>query len=95
MVTNKSQLIDELSLINDMVDPNTMDLAVRTIIERMSQTMEQGDRIEIRGFGSFSLRKRMVRTARNPKTGENLTIGPKAVVHFKPGKQLRALVDDE
>jgi len=60
----------------------------------MSQTLSQGQRIEIRGFGSFSLHYRAPRSGRNPKTGESVQLTAKHVPHFKPGKELRDQVND-
>ncbi len=59
----------------------------------MNQALSSGERIEIRGFGSFSLHKRPPRTGRNPKTGESVSLAEKHVPHFKPGKELRDRVD--
>jgi len=59
------------------------------MLDQMAQTLATGERIEIRGFGSFSLHYRPGRTGRNPKTGEQVTLTPKHVPHFKPGKELR------
>lgn len=70
-----------------------MDLAVRTIIEQMSSALASGERIEVRGFGSFSLHFRPPRMGRNPKTGESVALPGKHVPHFKPGKELRERVN--
>jgi integration host factor, beta subunit len=66
---------------------------VKTIIEHMAQTLASGERIEIRGFGSFSLHYRAPRIGRNPKTGESVGLSGKYVPHFKPGKELRERVN--
>jgi len=71
-----------------------VELAVKTMIEQMSNTLAGGDRIEIRGFGSFSLHYRAPRIGRNPKTGESVGLAGKHVPHFKPGKDLRDRVND-
>ncbi len=68
-------------------------LAIRTILEAMSTALTKGDRIEIRGFGSFDLNFRPPRIGRNPKTGELVQVPGKAVPHFKAGKELREAVD--
>lgn len=70
-----------------------VELAVKGIIEHMSQALASGERIEIRGFGSFSLHYRPPRIGRNPKTGESVALPGKYVPHFKPGKELRDRVD--
>lgn len=68
-------------------------LAVNTLIKQMSDTLSQGGRIEVRGFGSFCLHFRPPRRAHNPKTGEKLITQPKYAVHFKPGKEVREQVN--
>lgn len=67
--------------------------AVKTILESMSQNLANGERIEIRGFGSFSLHYRPPRVGRNPKSGEAVSLPAKYVPYFKPGKQMRERVD--
>ena len=71
-----------------------VELAVKQILEIMSDALAQGGRIEIRGFGSFSLHFRPPRQGRNPKTGETVALSGKYVPHFKPGKDLRERVND-
>ena len=70
-----------------------VELAVKTMIEQMSHTLASGERIEVRGFGSFSLHYRAPRIGRNPKTGESVGLAGKHVPHFKPGKDLRDRVN--
>jgi integration host factor subunit beta len=70
------------------------EIAVKTMLDAMSQTLCDGDRIEIRGFGSFSLNYRPPRQGRNPKTGETVPVPAKYVPHFKAGKELRDRVDE-
>lgn len=69
-----------------------VDLAVKSLLEMMGGSLSAGDRIEIRGFGSFSLHYRPPRLGRNPKTGESVALPGKHVPHFKPGKELRERV---
>ncbi len=88
----KSELIEQLAE-QSHLSVGDIDLAVRTIIETMSQSMADGDRIEIRGFGSFNLHYRSPRMGRNPKTGEAIALPARYVPHFKPGKELRLRVD--
>ena len=76
----------------EQLPPKDVDWAVKLMIERLSQTLSEGHRIEIRGFGSFSLRYRAPRTGRNPKTGEDVSLPACYIPHFKPGKELRDLV---
>lgn len=89
----KSQLIAEISSQLSHLPEKDIALAVNSIIEQMSDILSNGGRIEIRGFGSFSLHYRPPRKAHNPKTGEKLTTNPKYAVHFKPGKELREQVN--
>jgi integration host factor subunit beta len=69
------------------------DFAVKTILDSMTKSLAEGQRIEIRGFGSFSLTRRPPRVGRNPKSGEQVMVPEKSVPHFKPGKELRERVD--
>ena len=71
-----------------------VELAVKCILEKMSRALSSGERIEIRGFGSFSLHYRQPRIGRNPKNGESVALSGKFVPHFKPGKELRSRVDE-
>jgi integration host factor subunit beta len=70
-----------------------VELALNCILNQMINTLGQGERIEIRGFGRFELRHRPSRMARNPKTGETVSCPAKVGIHFKPGKEMRARVD--
>lgn len=91
---NKSELIRRMSAKLDQLTSKDVDLAVQTIIELMTDTLAAGQRIEIRGFGSFNNHYRRARTVRNPKTGELGIYKPgRYVPHFKPGKHLRRRVD--
>lgn len=85
----KSQLIAELSKQLSSIPEKDIMLAVNQILNVMGDTLSNGNRIEIRGFGSFSLRYRPPRKAHNPKTGEKLMTESKHAAHFKPGKELR------
>ncbi len=89
----KSELIERLIDKLDHLSAKDVELAIKDILEMMANTLEQGDRIEIRGFGSFSLHYRAPRTGRNPKTGESVELSGKYVPHFKPGKELRERVN--
>lgn len=90
----KSELIERIAESQDQLSAKDIELAVKLILEYMSQSLATGDRIEIRGFGSFSLHYRAPRTGRNPKTGESVQLPGKYVPHFKPGKELRDRVND-
>ena len=89
----KSELIEKLIDKLNHVSAKDVELAIKEILEMMSSTLEQGERIEIRGFGSFSLHYRAPRVGRNPKTGESVELTGKYVPHFKPGKELRERVN--
>ena len=95
MTMNKSELIKRMSDKLDQLSNRDVDLAVQTILEIMSERLATGERIEIRGFGTFSNHYRKPRTVRNPKTGEVGIYKPgKFVPHFKPGKDLKKRVDE-
>ena len=89
----KSELIERIAARQTQLSSKDVELAVKTIIEHMAQTLASGERIEIRGFGSFSLHYRAPRIGRNPKTGESVGLSGKHVPHFKPGKELRERVN--
>ena len=89
----KSELIEKLAEKLEQLPAKDIELSVKTVIEQMSQSLANGERIEIRGFGSFSLHFRPPRVGRNPKTGESVSLGKKYVPHFKPGKELRERVN--
>jgi len=89
----KSELIELIATKQTQLSVKDVELAVKTIIEQMSETLSAGNRIEIRGFGSFSLHYRAPRIGRNPKTGESVGLAGKYVPHFKPGKELRDRVN--
>ncbi|GAB4354590.1 MAG: integration host factor subunit beta [Immundisolibacter sp.] len=90
----RSELIELLAEEIEGLSARDMELAVKLLQEKMIDTLGHGGRIEIRGFGSFSLHYRRPKLARNPKTGEPVPLGERYVVHFKPGKELRQLVDN-
>lgn len=89
----KSELIATLSEKNPGLSQAQVELIVKTILDEMGETLATGGRIEIRGFGSFSLHYRPGRTGRNPRTGDPVELDPKYVAHFKPGKELRDRVN--
>ena len=71
-----------------------VEYSVKVLVDTMTRALAKGQRIEIRGFGSFDLNERPARTGRNPKTGERVQVSAKKVPHFKPGKELRERVDN-
>jgi integration host factor subunit beta len=90
----KSELISLLAAKQPQLDYRDVELAVKELLEQMSVALSSGDRIEVRGFGSFSLHYRPPRTGRNPKTGASVQVPDKFVPHFKPGKELRERVNN-
>ena len=90
----KSELIDSLAIRLTHLGHKDVELSVKVLLEQMSQSLANGERIEIRGFGSFSLHYRAARTGRNPKTGEAVVLPSKYTPHFKPGKELRERVNN-
>jgi integration host factor subunit beta len=91
----KSELIAKLAEHYSLLTTKDAEAVVKTILEAMFTSLVQGRRIEIRGFGSFTINHRPARTGRNPKTGENVPVPEKCVPHFKPGRELRDRVDSK
>ena len=89
----KSDLIARLAERFPQLVAKDADFAVKMILDAMSEALSKGDRIEIRGFGSFSLNYRPPRVGRNPKSGDKVSVPEKWVPHFKAGKELRERVD--
>ena len=90
----KSELIELLARRQPHLKADDVDMAVKSLLQMMSGALAGGERIEVRGFGSFSLNYRPPRTGRNPKTGDAVALSGKHVPHFKPGKELREKVSD-
>jgi integration host factor subunit beta len=90
----KSELIALLAERFPQLVAKDADLAVKMILDALSEALVNGDRIEIRGFGSFALNYRPPRVGRNPKSGEKVSVPEKWVPHFKAGKELRERVDE-
>jgi|TARA_B110000014_G_scaffold181323_1_gene130589 integration host factor subunit beta len=89
----KSELIEKLAGKLSHLSAKDVEDSIKEILELMAGSLSKGERIEIRGFGSFSLHYRAPRTGRNPKTGESVELQAKYVPHFKPGKELRERVN--
>ncbi len=89
----KSELINRLAERYSQLVAKDAEFAVKTILDAMTNALATGQRIEIRGFGSFALNSRPPRIGRNPKSGDKVMVPEKRVPHFKPGKQLREQVD--
>ncbi len=90
----KSELIERIAERQDQLSAKDVELAVKLMLEYMSKVLASGERIEVRGFGSFSLHYRAPRVGRNPKTGESVELPGKYVPHFKPGKEMRDRVNE-
>ena len=89
----RSDLVEELAARFDQLTQRDAELAVKTILDAVSEALINSQRIEIRGFGSFSITQRPPRLGRNPRSGEVVHVPAKRVPHFKPGKALREDVD--
>ena len=95
MSLNKSDFITQLSEKSESLPIGDIDFSVRKIFEFMCRALYSGERIEIRGFGTFSLHKHDSRTARNPKTGDLVALEKRYTVHFKPSKELKKRVNNK
>ncbi len=91
----KSELIDRLAERFPQLVAKDADETVKVILDAMTEALAKGDRIEIRGFGSFCLNYRPPRMGRNPKSGDKVAVPAKWVPHFKAGKELRERVDED
>ena len=89
----RSDLIEELAASFVKLTHHDAEYAIKKILDTMSDALARGHRIEIRGFGSFSINRRPPRMGRNPRSGDSVAIPEKRVPHFKPGKALREAVD--
>ena len=89
----KSELIAQLALENPHLRQQDVEAIVATIFEEITAALSRGDRVELRGFGAFSIKRRDPRQGRNPRTGETVAVSGKAVPFFKPGKELREIVN--
>jgi len=89
----RSDLVEELAARFSQLTHRDAEFAVKTLLDAMGEALVRGHRIELRGFGSFSINRRPPRMGRNPRSGESVAIPEKRVPHFKPGKALREAVD--
>jgi len=89
----RSELIDKLHDENPHLTRNDMERVVAVVLETVTQTLERGARVELRGFGAFSVRHRKARAGRNPRTGEDVFVPEKHVPFFRTGKDLRESID--
>ena len=90
----KAELVEEVSRVSDLTKKHS-EVIVDTVFESIIDALKRGEKIELRGFGSFRLRKREPRKGRNPKTGDKVDVPPKRVPYFKPGKELKDLINRE
>ena len=89
----RSDLVEALAMKFRQLTHRDAEFAVKTLLDAMSEALSRGHRIELRGFGTFSVNRRPPRMGRNPRSGESVAIPEKRVPHFKPGKALREAVD--
>ena len=90
----KAELVEEVSRVSDLTKKHS-ETIVDTVFKSIIDALHRGEKIELRGFGSFRLRKREPRKGRNPKTGDKVDVPPKKVPYFKPGKELKELINRE
>lgn len=90
----KAELVDEVAKASDLTRKHS-EVIVDCVFSAISDALRRGDKIELRGFGSFRVRHRDGRRGRNPKTGAGVIVPPKQVPHFKPGKELRERINAE
>jgi integration host factor subunit beta len=90
---NRSDIVEELAARFSQLTATDVELAVKAILDAMNDALVSGHRIEIRGFGSFTINRRSPRIGRNPRSGASVAIPERRVPHFKPGKALREQVD--
>src|SRR5829696_6639284 len=90
----KAELVEEVSRVSDLTKKHS-EVIVDTVFRSIVEALQRGEKIELRGFGSFRLRKREPRKGRNPKTGDKVDVPPKKVPYFKPGKELKELINRE
>ncbi|MCL4814648.1 MAG: integration host factor subunit beta [Vicinamibacteraceae bacterium] len=88
----KADLVEEVSRVSDLTKKDS-ELIVETVFQSIVDALHRGEKIELRGFGSFRLRQREPRKGRNPKTGDRVDVPPKRVPYFKPGKELKDLIN--
>jgi integration host factor subunit beta len=90
----KAELVEEVSRVSDLTKKHS-EVIVDTVFKSIIDALHRGEKIELRGFGSFRLRRREPRKGRNPKTGDKVDVPPKKVPYFKPGKELKDLINRE
>jgi integration host factor subunit beta len=88
----KAELVDGVAR-NSGLSKKDAEVIVQTVLDSIIESLQEGEKVELRGFGSFRLRKRSSRQGRNPKTGEKVHVPAKRVPYFKPGKELKELIN--
>jgi len=88
----KAELVEEVAKESDLTKKDA-EVVVQTVLDSITVALQRGEGVELRGFGSFRIRNRSPRQGRNPKTGSNVSVPAKKVPHFKPGKELRDIVN--
>ena len=91
----KSELVEIITDRQDQITRREAEVVINSVFQAIADALSRGERVELRGFGSFSTKKRQNRMGRNPKTGEQVYVPAKVVPHFKPGKELRERVDNQ
>ena len=89
----KAELVDEVAQVSDLTRKHS-EVIVEAVFSSIIDALQKGDKIELRGFGSFRVRRRRSRLGRNPKTGDRVDVPSKRIPYFKPGKELRDLIND-
>lgn len=90
----KAELVDEVARSTQLTKKHA-EIIVNTVFDSIVDSLRDGEKIELRGFGSFRIRQRGARIGRNPKTGEKVEVPPKKIPYFKPGKELREMLNED
>lgn len=88
----KAELMEEVAKNSDLTKKDA-EVIVQTVLDSIIESLQEGEKVELRGFGSFRLRQRSSRMGRNPKTGEKVDVPAKKIPYFKPGKELKELIN--
>ena len=94
MTSLSSQLVEEVAKTTQLTKKHA-EMIVNTVFESIVNSLKEGEKIELRGFGSFRIRQRGARVGRNPKTGDKVSVPPKRIPYFKPGKDLKELLNGD
>lgn len=88
----KAELVEEVAKVSDLTKKHS-EVIVNTVFQSIIEALHEDDKIELRGFGSFRIRRRRSRQGRNPKTGDKVSVPAKKIPYFKPGKELKELIN--